>query len=124
MNFGKILTRFKLVALDLIKGYGEYGTETTELRDATLLVSNHTSDTTAKPVLDIDHPCFLLESTNGNHHLLIDIDVPIEDYFDLLRALEKCGIISENYLRYSQQHRRTAVRTPWTLKTPVHPESR
>lgn len=71
-----------------------------------------------KPVLDIDLPVKVLESsTPGHHHLFIDKRMTWEQYKKLLDVLAEVGIIEEGYSRVSQGSRRhTAVRLPWVKK--------
>lgn len=72
-----------------------------------------------KPVLDIDMPVKVLESsTPGHHHLFIDKAMTWEDYELLLRTLAAVGIIEPGYLESSLTRKHTAVRLPWIQKEP------
>ena len=70
-----------------------------------------------KPVLDIDLPVKLTESsTPGHYHLFIDKELTWGQYTKLLDALETCGIIEPGYRSASLQRGYTAVRVPWVRK--------
>lgn len=72
---------------------------------------------THKPVLDIDLPVTLIESsTPGHFHLFIDKELPWHDYLKLLTVLAELGIIEEGYLSASKSRKHTAVRLPWIKK--------
>lgn len=75
-----------------------------------------------KPVLDIDLPVKVLDSsTAGHHHLFIDKEMSWEQYAKLLDVLAEVGIIEEGYSRVSQGSRKhTAVRLPWVKKGANH----
>jgi hypothetical protein len=85
-----------------------------EIRDG--YASPWASEQMHTPVLDLDVPCELVRSTNGNAHLFIDVDVPWSAYLDLLHALANCGIIEPGYLGASEARGFTAVRLPWVPK--------
>lgn len=69
-----------------------------------------------KPVLDIDLPCQLVESSPGKFHLYIDHEVDAGAYWHLLDALEKAGICEEGYVSASFRRGYSAVRHPDKLK--------
>lgn len=72
-----------------------------------------------KVLLDLDVPAYLVpSSTEGNSHLYIDVECSQRDYFDLLDALAKCGVIEHGYRSASQKRGATALRLPWVKKTP------
>lgn len=75
-------------------------------------------------VLDIDHRAWLVPSTNSEHggHLYIDVACNEAAYFDLLRALAKCGVIEQGYADVSIQRGHTDVRLPWVKKGDPLPE--
>lgn len=74
-------------------------------------------------VLDIDLPVKVLESTNGNTHLLIEANVPEDIYFELLDALAACGIVEPGYVNSSKVRGYSAVRLPWIVKHDKAPEA-
>lgn len=67
------------------------------------------------PVLDIDHPCYVIPSqTPGHFHLYIDKAVLWEQYERLLRSLSDAGIIEEGYARASIARKASyAALRPW-----------
>lgn len=70
------------------------------------------------PMLDIDLPARLIESsTPGHYHLYIDHPIPWWRYKRLLKALMKAGIIEKNYYKASVARKGTHLRPPWGLKT-------
>ena len=69
------------------------------------------------PVLDIDVPHLLVDSsTPGHSHLYIDVPMSWWRYRMLLRQLAKCGIIEKGYYQASVRRKHTAVRLPWVDK--------
>lgn len=70
-----------------------------------------------RPVLDLDMPCLLWEtSTPGHHHLVIDQPMPWEDYKKLLECLADVGLLQRGFVDVSIKRERTWLRTPWTKK--------
>lgn len=70
-----------------------------------------------KPVLDIDMPVRVVDSsTPGHHHLYIDKEMSWKKYRQLLKALVKAGIVEEGYLGASVERGFTGVRLPWVKK--------
>ena len=69
------------------------------------------------PMLDIDIPARLIESsTPGHSHLYIDKEMTWRQYKRLLRALMKAGIIEENYYKESVRRKASHLRPPWIEK--------
>lgn len=74
-----------------------------------------------KPVLDIDIPCLLLDSsTPGHHHLIIDKEMPWWKYKNLLLALADAGIIEPGFAHASINRNSSWVRVPWEKKNIVN----
>ena len=71
-----------------------------------------------KPVIDIDHPCRLVESSPGKFHLYIDKEVAWVRYQSLLQSLVEAGIVEPGYEEASLARGYTAVRHPDRLKKP------
>ena len=72
---------------------------------------------THTPMLDIDVPARLVESsTPGHSHLYIDVQMPWRKYKRLLKALMKAGIIEEGYYKMSVKRKATHLRPPWVDK--------
>lgn len=73
-----------------------------------------------RPVLDIDLPCKLIESsTPGHYHLFIEHSMFWPDYVELLDALAKAGIVQPGYVNASKERGYTSVRLPWVKKEPT-----
>ncbi len=87
------------------------------------LVSSLCEDGMHRPVIDIDMPCRLVPSTTSGHfHLYIEWPMTWERYEALLEALEKAGVISSNYLKYSKIRGATFCRPEWVKKEkPLEP---
>lgn len=72
-----------------------------------------------RPVLDIDMPCMLIESsTPGHHHLIIDAPMKWDHYEKLLNCLADVGIMQRGFVDVSIKRQRSWLRTPWTRKNP------
>lgn len=78
---------------------------------------------THRPVLDLDVCHTLVESsTPGHGHLYLDIDLTWEEYAELLKALEKAGIIQTGFYDSAIRNKATAVRLPWVKKSQPEPQ--
>lgn len=87
----------------------------------TSLVDSKLGQGVHKPVLDIDMPVKVIESsTPGHHHLFIDKELTSKQYFKLLDVLVECGIIEFGYKYHSERRGFTAIRVPWVRKGTVH----
>lgn len=70
-----------------------------------------------KVIIDLDLPAKLIpSSTPGHFHLYVDHEIPFDSYFELLAAMEKCGLIEKGYLGAAKSHGFTGVRLPWVKK--------
>lgn len=98
-------------------------TETENLDAAMLLTSKigHRS-TYHRPVIDIDMPVRLVESSPGKHHLMIDRVLAWDEYEKLLDALVEAGIVEPGYVNAAKHRGFTAVRVPWFKKGDPEPE--
>lgn len=68
-------------------------------------------------LLDLDVPAWLIpSSTEGHSHLYIDVACTEEDYFNLLDALNRCGVIEHGYAVASKKKGGTYLRLPWVKK--------
>ena len=116
--------------LRLVEEFDEYG-ETEDSRrivDGVDEASVVTSETEApslsnhwepkhKPVLDIDMPVVVVNSsTPGHHHLFIDKEMTWDDYLKLLNVLAEVGIIEQGYLGAAVMREHTAVRLQGVTK--------
>jgi len=69
------------------------------------------------PVLDIDVPALLVDSsTPGKHHLYFDVPMTWGHYLELLDVMAKVGILEPGYVSASRARGFTAVRLPWIRK--------
>lgn len=91
--------------------------------DAANLVSSYLFDVNGvrmhRPVLDLDIHSVLLNSTTPGHgHLFIDKIIPEETYFELLRVLNKAGIIQDGIIKQQVEgDKMTCARLPGIVKT-------
>jgi hypothetical protein len=68
-------------------------------------------------LLDLDVPAALVPSSREGHsHLYIDVRCYEEDYFNLLDALARCGVIEHGYASASKKKGGTFLRLPWIKK--------
>jgi len=69
------------------------------------------------PALDIDLPARLIpSSTEGHHHLYIDVEMTWDEYERLLTVLADVGIIQPGYCRASAERKGTYLRLPHVQK--------
>jgi hypothetical protein len=69
------------------------------------------------PVIDLDMPCVLLDSsTPGHHHLYIDREVDEDKYFKLLDALVDAGLVQRGFAWAARKNGQTYVRKPGVRK--------
>jgi hypothetical protein len=67
--------------------------------------------------LDLDIPAVLVpSSTEGHHHLLIDVDLSEHDYMGLLKHLGELGIIEKGYAEICTKRKASHLRAPWRSK--------
>lgn len=69
-----------------------------------------------RPVIDIDFPVAVRESSPGKSHLFIDYPMTWSEYQELLRVMVSIGIVESGYLSASTERGYTAVRLPWIEK--------
>ena len=70
-----------------------------------------------KPVLDIDLPVWVRESTTpGHYHLIIDKEMPWDDYKRLLNVMCDVGILEPGFVKAAISRGASWIRTPWTEK--------
>lgn len=71
------------------------------------------------PTLDIDVPCYLVESTTpGHYHLYIDKAMSWDQYVQLIVAMKKAGVLNEGWADLSLQRGSTHLRKPNVPKAP------
>lgn len=69
------------------------------------------------PVIDIDVPCTLVESTTpGHYHLYIDHPMTFDDFVLMLKAMAAAGVVEHGYAGAVQAQGFAAVRLPWVKK--------
>lgn len=70
-----------------------------------------------RPVLDLDIPALLIDSsTEGHHHLIIDHPMPWADYQRLLEVMRDVGLLEPGFVGASVERKSTWIRAPWTRK--------
>ena len=70
-----------------------------------------------RPVLDIDFPAHLVESsTPGHYHLFLDKEMSWPEYAKLLLALQHAGVLQQGFVNASLQRGASHVRLPWVKK--------
>lgn len=114
LRFGKsLIARPEKYASGLDGSYGVGSVrEPSDQYPANVLVSDM-GDGTHAFCVDIDIPCELVQSrTPGHYHLYIDRLLPKEDYFELLDALAKAGIVEKNYVAACRDDGMTILRLP------------
>ena len=94
---------------------GEYPKDATERAgvgpDDANLVSSALPDGRHAPVLDLDVPAKMIpSSTEGHHHLYIDVPMTWRKYKKLLRTLGKVGILEPGYVGASISRGRSHAR--------------
>jgi hypothetical protein len=82
------------------------------------LISDLGEDNKHYPVIDLDIPCRLLESsTPGHFHLYIDKAVPNWfEYLALLSQMVKCGLVEEQFYKAASRRGMAFVRRPQAPK--------
>lgn len=114
-KYNHVFYRVKLMRDD----YGEYTTRPECAAHDATIVSSEIDDKRGyhTPMLDIDIPARLVESsTPGHSHLYIDHEMTWMKYRFLLWALMKVGIIERGYYKMSVKRKATHLRPPWTEK--------
>jgi hypothetical protein len=87
------------------------------LEKANILSSEMETSPNHRPVLDIDMPITVLESsTPGHHHLLIDRPMHWSNLVKLLDVMGEIGILERGYVDACKARGYTAVRLPWIRK--------
>jgi hypothetical protein len=96
---------------------------TEDLTRANVVTSRRSDDSVVhRPVLDIDFPVKVVESSTPGHcHLYIDRDLEWDDYVKLLEVLGEVGILEPGYVSASLERGFTALRLPWVRKPGTEP---
>lgn len=90
---------------------------TTNPRGAQVVSSEIESSEYHTPMLDMDFPVRVVEtSTPGHHHLYLDKPILWKDYKKVLIALRDAGLIEEGFADVSIQRGSTHLRPPWVEK--------
>lgn len=88
-----------------------------EIDKAHIILSHERDSDLHRPILDIDFPIHIEQSsTPGHFHLYMDKAMPWRDYRRLIVALERAGVIEKGYGRVSEARGYTSVRLPWVRK--------
>lgn len=70
-----------------------------------------------RPMLDLDFPCTLVESsTPGHYHLYMDIQIDWEAYKEALVGLYRAGILEEGFYKLALSRGMTMLRRPGIKK--------
>lgn len=70
-----------------------------------------------KPVLDIDMPVKVIESsTPGHYHLYIDKVMSWDKYQLLMAVLVEVGIVQEGFYKFAVKRGQSFTRLPWIKK--------
>lgn len=92
----------------------------TDRLDLAEVVSSENASTDGRfhvPIIDIDVPAFLVNSsTPGHSHLYLDVPMTWDKLERLLEALVEVGVVEEGYLKASRARRCTYARLPWVRK--------
>lgn len=81
------------------------------------LVASITKDGRQMPILDMDFPHHIVESTTEGHtHIYIDIPMSNWRWFWLMCALRYAGVIEEGFFAWSLRRGGNFVRVPGTVK--------
>lgn len=77
------------------------------------LVSSLTDSGMHAPVIDLDFACSLIESaTPGHYHLYLDKEISWKDYKDVLKAMQKAGLVNKGWANEAISQERSCVRLP------------
>lgn len=114
----------KLAKISKFAQHGQYGEKVSkrtivEVQDEkeANLVSSLTSKGLHRPVLDLDFPCQLVESsTPGHYHLYLETEMGWSEYDELLECLTRLGLLEQGFYTASQKEKQTYVRPPWVKK--------
>lgn len=69
------------------------------------------------PMIDIDLPTRVLEtSTPGHFHLYIDKPVKLKPYLKMLKAMTEAGIVEPGFYKAACGRKATHLRVPWVEK--------
>src|SRR6266436_7787145 len=81
------------------------------------LVSSLCDDGFHRPVLDLDLPAEIFQSSTPGHcHLYIDKPMTWDQYSYLLHALATVGILEPKYVEHSLERKKTMLRLPHIRK--------
>lgn len=127
--FGDKLVLRRVESLNQTEGYSEHDGPRVEVDDidqANVATSRTIPDTLGhigfdgelhRPVIDIDMPAWLFESsTPGHHHLVIDRQMPFDDLVKLLRVMAEVGIVEPGFVAATERRGYSSMRLPWVKK--------
>lgn len=110
---GGVVRRLKRAKLG--GGYNTQPDEDAPLEEANIITSLG-PDGMHYPVIDLDVPCELRESSPGKFHLFIDAPVREIAYFAMLWAMVDAGLVETGFVSASQSRGYSAARLPWIKK--------
>lgn len=99
--------------------FGGYETEwfvTDDVDGAELVSSRMQYHDKHMPVLDIDAPCRVVQSSPGRSHVYIDVPMTWRQYRRLLKALVRAGVVEKEWAKLAYARRWSSVRPSWKLK--------
>jgi hypothetical protein len=82
---------------------------------ANLVTSNIVGDL-HYPLIDIDHPMAIAESSSGNYHLMIKKEITTEQFMRLLDVMAEVGIVQKGFADAARARGYSALRLPGLLK--------
>lgn len=81
------------------------------------LVSSKLPNGNHKPVIDLDLPCTLAESsTPGHYHLFIDKEMSFGQFLNILQAMTDAGVVQPGFNRFTREREQAFVRYPGVTK--------
>jgi hypothetical protein len=96
---------------------GDHETRTPCARAEANLISSLCEDGQHRPVIDLDIPCRLVESSTAGHfHLYIDVAMDPEQMLAMLRAMVEAGVVQPGFLRHAEQRGAAFVRPEGVTK--------
>jgi hypothetical protein len=86
-------------------------------KEGTTPVAHLLNDGKAMLEVDIDHDYALVpSSTEGHHHLILDLDMPWNKYKFFLERMWLVGLIEKGFAKASVSRGFSSVRPPWIRK--------
>lgn len=75
------------------------------------LISSLCNDGQHRPVIDLDVPCRLVESTTPGHfHLYVDVPMDLDRMLAMLRAMRDAGVVQPGFVQHTEARGAAFVR--------------